>query len=375
VPWCRIDCNIARHPKLLRAGPLARLLYEDAIKHCSEHLTDGRLEPSALYALPSFDADAADFADGTPPTRAVLAQRLVAAGLWEAHPDGGWVIHDYLEYQQSRDKVEETRQQRIMAGRAGGKAGRGASKVPSKLLSNSSSKPPSKLLSKSSSKSEAICQAHTHDTCTNTYEGKQRKEGTERGSAPHPDTLTTNGTNVPSAETSEPDSPRTAELPARESLCTPEVVGQSTRSAVAEVVAYYRERHPRRGGHIRPGHKDWGTIEARLRDGFSTADLKRAIDGNLLDEWHASRRLHSIDMTFRNAGKVEGFVATAESGPARPRTGKRSPLMEGTRMFLEMQLAEERACQANGGSDGSNGDGRVSRVNEQLARLLPECPR
>lgn len=89
---------------------------------------------------------------------------------------------------------------------------------------------------------------------------------------------------------------------------------------VRDVVRYYRQKHPGRGHRLKPGHPDWRRIEARVREGFTADELKLAIDGNAIDEWHiANPAGHTPEYVFRNDTKVEGFIATAQGGTGPPR--------------------------------------------------------
>lgn len=90
--------------------------------------------------------------------------------------------------------------------------------------------------------------------------------------------------------------------------------GDQRSAEVAAVVESYKEHHPGRGKHLKPGHADWKRIRARLDEGFSVQDLTDAIRGNLAERWHKEKAAHSIEMVFRNAGKVENFIDVARNG-------------------------------------------------------------
>jgi len=84
-------------------------------------------------------------------------------------------------------------------------------------------------------------------------------------------------------------------------------------SEIQEIVDHYRSKHPRRGRQLRPGHADWKRIASRIKEGFSVADLKRAIDGNMMDQWHQQHAAgHTIEYIFRNTTKVEQFIELAD---------------------------------------------------------------
>ena len=107
---------------------------------------------------------------------------------------------------------------------------------------------------------------------------------------------------------------------------------------VRDVVRYYRQVHPRMGRQLKPGHKDWKLIEARIAEGYSADDLKAAIDGNARDEWHLNTpQGHTVEYVFRNATKVEGFIAIGR-GEARTGAQPRSAV----RAVAEKSIMEAR---------------------------------
>ena len=125
MPWGKVDDNFYDHPKLDRLPAKDRLacigLHWLAVSWCNRYLTDGEVPEDRVVRL-----------GGS--TR--LATDLVTAGLWERTGDG-YLVHDYLDYNQSRDQIERAREQRSAAGRAGGLAKRRASESSSKSLSTS----------------------------------------------------------------------------------------------------------------------------------------------------------------------------------------------------------------------------------------------
>lgn len=126
MSWVRLDDQFTDHPKIVQAGPLAGWLYICGLTYANRYLTDGRIPAAQVRRLA--DVDGAD----------ELAARLVAAGLWEV-VDGGYQIHDYLEYQPSADTVRKEREataHRVQEWRERKKAARNAS-------SNSVTYPPS----------------------------------------------------------------------------------------------------------------------------------------------------------------------------------------------------------------------------------------
>ncbi len=95
------------------------------------------------------------------------------------------------------------------------------------------------------------------------------------------------------------------------SVKAPEALG-GKYTPVAEVVSYYRTAHPTRGKNIKPGSSDWKRIRAKVKEGYSVEDLKKAIDGNKMCSWHQNVPAgHSIEFIFRNATKIEAFIERA----------------------------------------------------------------
>lgn len=92
MPWGRLDDSLYDHPKLDKLGR-HRLpcigLNTLAQSWCNRWLTDGHIPSDRVPRL-----------GGT----AALADLLVVAGLWE-RTDDGYRIHDFLDYNDSRDTV------------------------------------------------------------------------------------------------------------------------------------------------------------------------------------------------------------------------------------------------------------------------------
>lgn len=89
------------------------------------------------------------------------------------------------------------------------------------------------------------------------------------------------------------------------------------QAAVAEVVAHYQQKFPRRVvGAI--GRK---LITDRLREGFTAEQLCEAIDGCLVDPFHQGenprgKKYDQVRHVFKDESKVNDFIDTARDGPA-----------------------------------------------------------
>lgn len=109
MPWVKIDDSFADHPKHLRAGPLGVCLWLAGLAYCNRQAQHDGFIPAekvpVLYPLPK---------------PMVIAETLVAVGLWH-RVEGGFLVHDYHEYQPTAEEVAALREKRAAAGRLGGK--------------------------------------------------------------------------------------------------------------------------------------------------------------------------------------------------------------------------------------------------------------
>ena len=145
MAWVKLDDKFAQHPKVLQAGPLGLALYVAGLCYANMHLTDGFLPERSVPMLLNFNGLAmgmwnsgAGFGGGEDATWDKVAADLVIAELWE-RVEGGWMIHDYLQFQPSKDQVLSTRHERQVAGSKGGLAK--AQQNSSKMLANGQQNP------------------------------------------------------------------------------------------------------------------------------------------------------------------------------------------------------------------------------------------
>jgi hypothetical protein len=96
VSWVRVDDGFDEHPKIDALGDAAFRLHVAALCYCARTLSDGHVPAAKAGRL-------------TATARPKVIAELVAAGVWEAVTDG-YVIHDYLDYQLSREKVLNERE-------------------------------------------------------------------------------------------------------------------------------------------------------------------------------------------------------------------------------------------------------------------------
>jgi general stress protein YciG len=156
MTWVKLDESFAKHPKVLAAGPLGMAMQVAALCYCNTYLTDGFVPRSAASGLLDLSGLGMNMwsgelvGGGEDAEWELVAADLIEAGLWE-EVKGGFVIHDYHDYQPTKAEVLELREKRSEAGRKGGQASRQASakQVLEQVLSNEGSKRSSKIEAKS----------------------------------------------------------------------------------------------------------------------------------------------------------------------------------------------------------------------------------
>lgn len=111
MAWARIDDNFFNHPKVRKAGKDAVVFYVAALCHCNAFMTEGFIadEMLELVGMQSFQRKPK-----------CLADLLVDCNLLD-RVEGGYLIHDFLDYNYSKQQVDEIKSKRAAAGRIGGK--------------------------------------------------------------------------------------------------------------------------------------------------------------------------------------------------------------------------------------------------------------
>src|SRR5262252_8520756 len=102
----RLDTGWHAHPRIVELGLAAMGLHAWSISYCDAKLTDGFIPLGAWPSLPGI----------TP-----AVHKLERSGLWVAC-DGGYRLHDYLDYNRSRARVTQIAAAKRVAGQAGGQA-------------------------------------------------------------------------------------------------------------------------------------------------------------------------------------------------------------------------------------------------------------
>lgn len=98
MTWVRIDDHFDEHPKIAALSDAAVAVFVAGLAYCNRNLTDGFI-PSAI------GLGKLRFCDGNP---IPVLRELEASGMFE-ECEGGWHIHDYLDYQPTREQVLEER--------------------------------------------------------------------------------------------------------------------------------------------------------------------------------------------------------------------------------------------------------------------------
>ena len=93
MAWVRIHDGAMSHPKILSLPATAFRTWVAGLSYCQQHLTDGRIPAAALGVFLATKSD---------------ATHLVAAGLWH-QVEGGYEVHDYLDWNNSREFVNRER--------------------------------------------------------------------------------------------------------------------------------------------------------------------------------------------------------------------------------------------------------------------------
>ncbi|MFG3170616.1 hypothetical protein [Streptomyces sp. NPDC048200] len=92
MPWVKLDDRFPSHRKVALLSDRAFRLHVSAICWSSENLTDGRISERELPLVAHIRGLKA------------TAKQLEDAGVWD-RSDNGWVIHDFLDYNPSREQV------------------------------------------------------------------------------------------------------------------------------------------------------------------------------------------------------------------------------------------------------------------------------
>jgi len=131
MAWVRLDDEFPEHPKLISVGPLGMALQVAALCYSNAHLTDGFIQFNVVNKLLSweFSPPGSDVVytvgltsgmSGDDVDSKTVAEWLVSAGIWEQVP-GGYFIHDYTDYQMTKEEIYALHETRTAVGKLGGR--------------------------------------------------------------------------------------------------------------------------------------------------------------------------------------------------------------------------------------------------------------
>lgn len=125
-------------------------------------------------------------------------------------------------------------------------------------------------------------------------------------------------------------------------------------SDVDAVLDRYREHHPK----ARPGEKERKLVRARLGEGYSVEELRRAIDGNTASPFHSGENdrgtaYQRVSLIFKDSDHVANFLALADQHCDAEGRRRAAPVMtERTRRNIravEAWLEEDDLFDIGGG--------------------------
>lgn len=107
MAWANFDDNFADHPKVAGLSDQAFRLHTSGILYCAKYLTNGVVPVAQAARL-------------TPGFKKEHVRELITAGLWDSQGDG-YHIHDYLQWNRSREQILSERARKSEAGKRGAK--------------------------------------------------------------------------------------------------------------------------------------------------------------------------------------------------------------------------------------------------------------
>lgn len=98
MAWTKLDDRFWCHPKIMGLSDGAFRLYVTTLNWAVANLTDGHVPTAVLR-------------EKRMRNRNSVTEELVNCGLWDEHETDGYVIHDYAEYQPTKEAITQLRQQ------------------------------------------------------------------------------------------------------------------------------------------------------------------------------------------------------------------------------------------------------------------------
>ena len=106
MPFATLDDNFPDHPKVFGLSDAAFRLHVSGIVYCARHKTDGNVPVEKVRTL-------------VPRFRPAALRELVDRGMWQDVLGGAYYVHDYLDWNLSREQIDSRREARARSGRKG----------------------------------------------------------------------------------------------------------------------------------------------------------------------------------------------------------------------------------------------------------------
>ena len=125
---------------------------------------------------------------------------------------------------------------------------------------------------------------------------------------------------------------------------------------ILAVYAHYRGYHLRCAPTLRSNSLEYQRIKDRLKEGYTVEDLKTAVDGCHVSEFHngdneKGQSYHALTLIFRSASHVQRFLETWDAWHVK----------------VERNEARQRAAMAARRETDSDPDDRMTPVQIQAA--------
>jgi hypothetical protein len=274
MPWVRIEEEFYLHPKVLRVGPYGMAMQIAALCYANKLRTNGFIPEEAPAVLLDFDGCTQD---GEPVYSERIVGDLVAAGMWE-RVERGWRIHDYDDYQPSREQVEDKHGKKVRAGREGGV------------------------------KSAQVRAAKKQTRTTSEADAKQN--GSKREAKTKPETVT-----VTKTVSTEVLASTGSSLPSPSGELT--LVAQQARPVSVDRLVF--EAWQQATGKTRAKLDDKRRrVIARALKAFPLDDVLDAVRGWQHDPWTERPRYNDLGQLLRDADHIEKFRDLWRDGPPAP---------------------------------------------------------
>lgn len=155
--------------------------------------------------------------------------------------------------------------------------------------------------------------------------------------------------NIGAAEAATPASAGNVLFPDLEDLPSEEKESQRSARNSPDVIAVfdaYRKHHPRAFAKPVPTSKEWRAIAARLREGFTVADLIEAIEGCHVSPFHCGENdrqtpYQSLSLIVRDGSQVNNFIELARKGPTPVLSEKNQRGQRAVQSYLARFRVEE----------------------------------